>query len=119
MDSNQERFLSSCDFEKSDGLIPVVTQDVNTKDVLMVAYMNQEALLKTMETGQMFYQSRKRGLWHKGDTSGNFQNVVSLHLDCDNDTILAMVSPDGPACHRGSVTCFVDSPSVNFEKKES
>ena len=108
-------FIQSVDFSKSDGLIPVVTQDYKSKDVLMVAYTNRAALEKTLETGQMFYQSRKRGLWHKGDTSGHFQNVVSLHLDCDEDTILAIVKPDGPACHRGCITCFVDTPSLNIE----
>jgi len=112
-----EKFIESCDFSKGDGLIPVVTQDANTKDVLMVAYTNREALEKTLESGQMFYQSRKRGLWHKGDTSGHYQNVVSLTLDCDQDTILAIVHPDGPACHRGCLTCFIDTPSLNIESK--
>ena len=116
MDSEQREFLELCNFEKGGGLIPVVTQDAKTKDVLMVAYTNLEALTKTLETGQMFYQSRERGLWHKGDTSGNFQNVVSLNLDCDNDTILALVSPVGPACHTGSVNCFIDSPSIKISK---
>lgn len=111
-----EDFINRVDFEKSNGIVPVIAQDADTKDVLMVAYTNREALEKTLETGQMFYQSRERGLWHKGDTSGNFQDVVSLHLDCDNDTILAMVKPQGPACHTGSVTCFIDSPSIKIEK---
>ncbi len=110
-------FIQACDFDKGEGLVPVVTQDSKTKDVLMVAYMNLEALEKTLESGQMVYQSRTRGLWHKGDTSGNFQNVVSLHLDCDNDTILAIVEPKGPACHRGCITCFVETPKIEMENK--
>lgn len=117
MKENFKKFIDACDFSKSDGLIPVVVQDANSKDVLMVAYASKHALEKTLETGQMFYQSRKRGLWHKGDTSGNFQNVVSLHLDCDNDTILAIVIPDGPACHRECITCFVDTPNITIESK--
>lgn len=118
MNVEQEKFADAIDFEKSDGLVPVVVQDSKSKEVLMLAYMNLEALEKTFETGQMVYQSRERGLWHKGDTSGNFQNVISLHLDCDNDTILAIVSPDGPACHTGSITCFIDSPSITFPIKD-
>ncbi len=117
MNAEQQTFLNAVNFEKGNGLIPVVTQDVTTKDVLMVAFTNKEALTKTLETGQMFYQSRERGLWHKGDTSGAFQDVVSLRLDCDNDTILALVNPQGPACHTGSVTCFIDSPS--YDAKEN
>ncbi len=112
MNTDQQAFLDKCDFAKGDGLIPVVAQDATTRNVLMVAYTNEEALTKTLESGQMFYQSRTRGLWHKGDTSGHYQDVVSLHLDCDNDTILALVNPQGPACHTGSVTCFIDGPSV-------
>ncbi len=117
MDVHQQKFLDTVNFDKGGGLVPVVTQDATTKDVLMVAFTNEEALTKTLETGQMFYQSRERGLWHKGETSGAYQDVISLHLDCDNDTILAMVNPQGPSCHTGSVTCFIDSPS--YDTKES
>lgn len=119
MDPQQQTFLDTVDFDKGNGLIPVVAQDAVTKDVLMVAFTNREALTKTLETGQMFYHSRQRGLWHKGDTSGYFQDVASLHLDCDNDTILALVHPQGPACHTGSVTCFIDSPSYEVPKENS
>lgn len=112
---NAHDFLRLCDFDKAEGLIPVVAQDAKTKDVLMVAYTNREALEKTLESGTMYYQSRSRGLWHKGETSGAFQHVISLSLDCDNDTVLALVNPEGPACHRGSVTCFTDS--VIFRKE--
>ena len=91
----------------SDGLIPVVVQDYRTMEVLMVAYMNQEAYEKTLQTGRMTYYSRSRcKLWVKGETSGHFQYVKSLKLDCDNDTILAMVAQVGPACHTGVKSCF-------------
>jgi phosphoribosyl-ATP pyrophosphohydrolase/phosphoribosyl-AMP cyclohydrolase len=89
------------------GLLPVVAQDVETEAVLMVAFANREALAKTLETGQMHYWSRSRQeLWHKGATSGNYQDLVSLHADCDGDTLLARVRQLGPACHTGESTCF-------------
>lgn len=89
------------------GLLPVVTQDAGTGAVLMVAFANREALEKTLATGQMHYWSRSRGeLWHKGATSGAFQDLVSLHADCDRDTLLARVHQLGPACHTGEATCF-------------
>jgi phosphoribosyl-ATP pyrophosphohydrolase/phosphoribosyl-AMP cyclohydrolase len=96
--------VGSVDFTK--GLVPVVTQDATTGSVLMVAFTDRVALEKTVETGLMHYHSRRRGLWKKGDTSGNVQRVVSLSLDCDHDTILARVDPAGPACHTGATTCF-------------
>lgn len=90
-----------------DGLIPVVAQDYKTNEVLMVAYMNEEAYNKTVETGKMTYWSRSRNeLWCKGDTSGHYQYVMELKLDCDNDTILAKVHQIGAACHTGNRTCF-------------
>lgn len=90
-----------------EGLIPVVTQDVNTNQVLMHAWMNREALELTQQTGQMVYWSRSRkALWRKGETSGNTQKVVALYLDCDGDTILAKVEQTGPACHTGEYSCF-------------
>lgn len=103
-----ESKMSFEDFKlNSDGMIPVVTQDYKTNEVLMVAYMNQEAYEKTIATGKMTYYSRSRQeLWTKGDTSGHYQYVKSLTLDCDNDTILAKVSQVGAACHTGSRTCF-------------
>jgi phosphoribosyl-ATP pyrophosphohydrolase/phosphoribosyl-AMP cyclohydrolase len=89
------------------GLAPAVVQDAVTGQVLMLAYMNQEALEKTLQSGQTHFWSRSRQeLWHKGATSGNFQRVVSLSLDCDGDAILVRVHPDGPACHTGAVSCF-------------
>jgi phosphoribosyl-ATP pyrophosphohydrolase/phosphoribosyl-AMP cyclohydrolase len=91
----------------SDGLIPVVVQDYKTQEVLMVAYMNEEAYQTTLATGRMTYWSRSRKeLWTKGMTSGHFQYVKSLSIDCDNDTILAKVSQVGAACHTGNRTCF-------------
>lgn len=91
----------------SDGMVCVVVQDDKNKDVLMVAYMNREAYEKTIETGVMTYWSRSRNeLWVKGLTSGHFQYVQSLYLDCDNDTILARVDQVGAACHTGSRSCF-------------
>jgi len=91
----------------SDGLIPVIVQDYQTDEVLMLAYMNEEAFKKTLETGKMTYYSRSRKtLWLKGETSGHFQYVKSLALDCDNDTILAKVHQLGAACHTGSRSCF-------------
>jgi phosphoribosyl-AMP cyclohydrolase / phosphoribosyl-ATP pyrophosphohydrolase len=94
------------DFGKGGGLITVVTQDAVTGAVLMVAHMDREAFEKTVATGEMYYRSRTRGLWHKGATSGNVQRVVSLTTDCDGDAILARVNPAGPACHNGTTTCF-------------
>jgi phosphoribosyl-ATP pyrophosphohydrolase/phosphoribosyl-AMP cyclohydrolase len=89
------------------GLLPVVAQDVETGKVLMVAFANREALEQTLATGQMHYWSRSRNeIWHKGATSGNFQDLISLHADCDSDTLLARVRPQGPSCHTGEETCF-------------
>jgi phosphoribosyl-ATP pyrophosphohydrolase/phosphoribosyl-AMP cyclohydrolase len=89
----------------------VVAQHARTGEVLMVAHADQEALDRTLETGQMHYRSRTRGLWHKGATSGNVQRVESLHFDCDADAILARVFPAGPACHTLDPTCFHDAPA--------
>lgn len=95
------------DFEKSDGLLPVIVQSVDDNEVLMLAYMNQEALEKTLETKKATFWSRSRqSLWIKGETSGNFQHVVSIAKDCDGDTLLLKVKSDGPACHTGNRTCF-------------
>jgi phosphoribosyl-ATP pyrophosphohydrolase/phosphoribosyl-AMP cyclohydrolase len=98
--------LDDVNFAKGGGLVPVVAQDTTTGSVLMVAFADRTALARTIETGEMYYHSRSRGLWHKGGTSGNVQRVVSLHLDCDADTVLARVVPAGPACHTGERTCF-------------
>ncbi|MBN2386462.1 MAG: phosphoribosyl-AMP cyclohydrolase [Anaerolineales bacterium] len=91
----------------ANGLITTVVQDANTKDVLMVAWMNAESLQKTIATGQTWFWSRSRGeLWHKGATSGHTQKVVEIRSDCDGDTLLVLVEPRGPACHTGQVSCF-------------
>jgi phosphoribosyl-ATP pyrophosphohydrolase/phosphoribosyl-AMP cyclohydrolase len=97
---------ASLDFAKGQGTVTVVTQDATTGRVLMVAHADREAIEKTLETGEMHYTSRTRGLWHKGATSGNTQQVVSLSADCDRDAVVARVNPAGPACHTGSISCF-------------
>ncbi len=92
------------------GLVPAVVQDQKTMQVLMVAYMNAEALAKTLETGiAHFWSRRRRKLWMKGETSGNIQHVREIKYDCDGDTILLLVEPAGPACHTGEVSCFYRS----------
>ena len=106
-----ETFESSVEFSEfklnGDGLIPVITQDYRTGEVLMLAYMNEEAFKETLKTGLMTYYSRSRqSLWLKGETSGHYQYVKSLSLDCDNDTLLAKVNQIGAACHTGSRSCF-------------
>ncbi len=92
------------------GLVPAIVQDAATGEVLMLAYMNAESLAKTIETGETWFWSRsRRALWHKGETSGNTQRVVSISIDCDGDTILVRVTPGGPACHTGERACFFRS----------
>ena len=98
--------INKLDFSKSNGLVTVVAQDSVTGVVLMIAHADRTALEKTIETGEMHYTSRTRGLWHKGATSGNTQRVVSLTADCDADSVLARIVPNGPACHTGSTSCF-------------
>jgi phosphoribosyl-ATP pyrophosphohydrolase/phosphoribosyl-AMP cyclohydrolase len=95
------------DFSKLNGLIPAIIQDNTTNVVLMLGFMNEEALSKTEETGQVTFFSRsKKRLWTKGEESGNFLNVVSIASDCDNDTLLIKVNPVGPVCHTGADTCW-------------
>ena len=103
--------IDTLDFSKSNGLVTIVTQDAVTGVVLMIAHADRTALQKTIETGEMHYMSRSRGLWHKGATSGNTQRVVSLTADCDSDAILARVIPAGPACHTGRTSCFENASS--------
>jgi phosphoribosyl-ATP pyrophosphohydrolase len=98
--------LDTLDFTKSAGLVTVVVQHAVSGALLMVAHADREALQKTVDTGEMHFRSRTRGLWHKGDTSGNVQKVVSLSPDCDGDAILARVLPAGPACHTLAESCF-------------
>ncbi len=95
------------DFEKSGGLVPAIIQDAATRNVLMLGYMNREAYEKTAATGRVtFYSRSRRCLWTKGETSGNFLNVVSMAADCDNDTLLVKAVPEGPTCHKGTDTCW-------------
>ncbi|MFN3742462.1 MAG: phosphoribosyl-AMP cyclohydrolase [Anaerolineales bacterium] len=89
------------------GLIPAIIQDAQSGEVLMLAYMNREALQRTLESGETHFWSRsRRALWHKGETSGNVQKVVEIRPDCDGDALLIRVVPAGPACHTGNFTCF-------------
>lgn len=103
------------DFAKGDGLIPVVIQDDQTLEVLMLGYMNQEAWEKTEREGRVtFYSRSKNRLWTKGEESGNFLKVVSAHIDCDGDTLLIKVVPAGPTCHTGARSCFQTAYNQNF-----
>lgn len=101
------------------GLVPAIVQDAQSKQVLMMAYMNRESLRLTLESGETWFWSRSREeLWHKGATSGNVQTVVSMTYDCDGDTLLLQVNPKGPACHTGQTTCFYNEITVQGEKSE-
>ena len=89
------------------GLAPAIVQDINTKEVLMLGYVNPGSLMRTMESGQVWFYSRSREeLWHKGEVSGHYMNLKKALVDCDGDTLLFQVEPDGPACHTGNTTCF-------------
>jgi phosphoribosyl-AMP cyclohydrolase / phosphoribosyl-ATP pyrophosphohydrolase len=99
------------------GLVPAIVQDAQSKQVLMMAYMNRESLRLTLESGETWFWSRSREeLWHKGATSGNVQTVVSMTYDCDGDTLLLLVDPKGPACHTGQTTCFYNEITVQGQK---
>ena len=102
----QSELFTSLKFDAA-GLIPAIVQDAKTQQVLMMAWMNEESLRRTLEIGETVFWSRSRQeFWHKGDTSGNIQTVIDLRLDCDGDTLLILVDPAGPACHTGEVSCF-------------
>ena len=102
------------DFEKMNGLVPAIIQDNTTRNVLMLGYMNREAYEKTLATGKVTFWSRSRNcLWTKGETSGNFLNLVDIKVDCDNDTLLVRVNPTGPACHLGTDTCWGETNDAN------
>ena len=102
-----EDFISKIDWKKVGGLVPAVVQDAKTFDVLMLGYCNEEAVQLTQETGKMHFFSRtKQRIWMKGEESGHILSVVELKLDCDNDTLLALVEPIGPTCHTGQKSCF-------------
>ncbi|NVK52142.1 MAG: bifunctional phosphoribosyl-AMP cyclohydrolase/phosphoribosyl-ATP diphosphatase HisIE [Flavobacteriaceae bacterium] len=101
--------------KNNDGLVPAIIQDATTKNVLMLGYMNQEALKKTQETKLVTFFSRtKNRLWAKGEESGNTLNLVDIKLDCDNDTLLIQVNPNGPTCHKGSDTCWNQTNNKNY-----
>jgi phosphoribosyl-ATP pyrophosphohydrolase/phosphoribosyl-AMP cyclohydrolase len=103
------------DFAKGNGIVPVVIQDNNTLQVLMVGYMNEEAYIKTSEEKKVTFFSRsKNRLWTKGETSGNYLNVVDILTDCDNDSILIKAQPEGPTCHTGSTSCFGEETPKGF-----
>ncbi len=105
------------DFEKGGGLVPAIVQNVDSGKVLMLGYMNAAAVQKTQESGMVTFFSRARKtLWTKGETSGNTLEMVSMSVDCDNDTLLVLARPNGPTCHTGTETCFDDeaAPSLSF-----
>ena len=102
------------DFEKMGGLVPAIIQDADTRQVLMLGYMNPEAYAKTVQTGKVTFWSRTRQtLWTKGETSGNFLNLVDIKSDCDYDTLLVRVHPEGPVCHKGTETCWGEENNFN------
>lgn len=102
------------DFSK--GLVPAIVRDAASGAILTLAWMNEEALTRTIETGESWFWSRSRNeLWHKGATSGNTQKVVSIATDCDNDALVLTVQPNGPACHTGAVSCFDDVPAPSLD----
>lgn len=102
------------DFDKMNGLVPAIVQDAVTKNILMLGFMNKEAYDKTVETKKVTFWSRSRNtLWTKGETSGNYLNLVSIENDCDKDTLLVKVHPDGPTCHTGTDTCWGEDNTAN------
>jgi phosphoribosyl-ATP pyrophosphohydrolase/phosphoribosyl-AMP cyclohydrolase len=104
-------FIGTVDFSKGDGLVPAIVQDADTGAVLMLAYMNREALDETLKRKRaVFYSRGKQRLWEKGETSGHTLELVDVALDCDADTLLLTARPKGPACHNGTLTCFGDAP---------
>jgi len=109
--------IRELDWNKGEGLLPAVVQHADTGAVLMLGFMNREALRQTMERGRVvFFSRRRQALWTKGETSGNFLHLVSAAPDCDNDTILIQALPEGPVCHRGTPTCFADVPPTDAER---
>lgn len=101
-----EAFLATVRYN-ADGLVPAIVQDGHTKQVLMMAWMNEASLRRTLDLGETVFWSRSRQeFWHKGATSGNVQRILTMQIDCDGDTLLIMVDPAGPACHTGATSCF-------------
>lgn len=106
-------WLNQLKFDEK-GLIPAIIQDINTKEVLMLGYMNKESLRITLETKKATFWSRSRNkLWTKGETSSNFLNIKKLYYDCDLDTLLFLVVPNGPTCHTGNISCFFTPVEIN------
>ncbi len=103
--------IDDLDFEKGDGLIPAIIQDCQTGQVLMLGYVNKESLQKTLDTGLVtFYSRTRKCLWTKGEESGNHLRMRAISCDCDKDTLLILVRPEGPTCHKGTTSCFDESP---------
>ena len=116
MHPNVEELKSRIMWDKVDGLVPAIVQNAVTGQVLMLGYMNAEALTRTVESERVTFFSRSRNeLWTKGETSGNFLDLVSLQLDCDGDTLLIMANPHGPTCHKGTRTCFQPDPTSTVQ----
>ena len=110
-----ENFLIDKINYDANGLVPAIVQDAESKQVLMMAYMNEESLRLTIEKGETWFWSRSRSeLWHKGATSGNIQTVVEIRVDCDEDTLLVLVNSAGPACHTGEQSCFYRELKKDF-----
>lgn len=104
------------DFDKMGGLIPAIVQDARTKNVLMLGFMNKEAYEKTLELQKVtFYSRTRQKIWTKGEESGHFLDLVSIEVDCDNDTLLVKAIPNGPVCHTGTATCFNDDNSYGIQ----
>jgi phosphoribosyl-ATP pyrophosphohydrolase/phosphoribosyl-AMP cyclohydrolase len=107
--------MNQPDFAKENGFVPAIIQDYDTMQVLMLGFMNEESLEKTLKESKVtFYSRSKKRLWTKGETSGNYLIVKEITTDCDNDTLLVKVKPAGPVCHTGSVSCFNEDPSKGF-----
>ena len=105
-----EQNISNIDFSKSGGIVPVIVQDANTKEILTLAYTNKESLERTVSTGNSWFWSRSRKkLWMKGEESGNTQKIKEILVDCDSDALIYLVEPEGPACDTGERTCFHNS----------
>ena len=108
-------FVAKIDFDKQNGLVPAIVQDVNTMEILMLGYQNAESIMKTIELGKVTFFSRSRkAIWIKGETSGNYLNFIQANLDCDNDTILIKANPVGDTCHLGNYSCFDSEKDVNL-----
>ena len=109
--------INSIDFSKGDGIVPVIVQDANTKEILTLAYTNKESLERALSTGNSWFWSRSRKkLWMKGEESGNTQKIKEIKVDCDSDSLIYLVEPAGPACHTGERTCF-HTPCTSFSTR--